>query len=621
MRKDPRIWFTGFGRYRDEQTRQPIRGKPNILQRRVFEHYRRCQEEGKPARLCVLKYRRAGSSTAGNALIYLHAQNHNARLGVIGTDYKASDNMLQMVKFYGEHDDFPGWSVAIEEKGRKKIAPEDYYGDSFDVVPFDERTNKIIATKLVWKHGSSVELYTAKNPESARSAGLSGYLATEIGRWPIGGAQDGGETVTAMRNTLPKKGFHVAIEESTAKGAQGVFYDTCRTAKWPSYATWWKKWEACWPLQEQEFGADLQFTFIFAAWFEDERHVDPCPPDLQAKLEASLDADEKQLIALYGEEGPKGLRLGSEVNATVWEQLAWRRSIIANVCTKGGKEEFAIEYPSNPQEAFRASGTSALDQEGVTALELACRKSDPPQYGQFTLVNSNASWMGTTATEASAWLWEHPIEGARYLMTCDPMSGEDMITGNGEKDRHAVFVIRDKFMDTQDRLWPTRVVARIKPPCQWEVKVLTQYMHWMSIYYGNCPIVVEMNNTGSGVIRDLRDTHGAHLYVRKQLDTLTQKWVDKLGWQTDAGSRAIAIQELQQYVREQLLDLKCPHAIGEFKTLIIDKKGKAVASGSNHDDDALALAIGLACLNSATVYRTPKVRPPTAPDAHRWKSA
>ena len=94
IREDPILWFERFGRFCDEQTRSPARGPANVLQRRMFEHYRRCRTEGKPCRMAVLKYRRAGSSTGSEALIYLHAHNYRARLGVIGTDYKASANML-----------------------------------------------------------------------------------------------------------------------------------------------------------------------------------------------------------------------------------------------------------------------------------------------------------------------------------------------------------------------------------------------------------------------------------------------------------------------------------------------------------------------------------------------
>jgi len=62
VREDPLLWFQGFGRYREEQTRQPTRGRANVLQRRMFAHYLRCQQEGKPCRMVALKYRRVSRS-------------------------------------------------------------------------------------------------------------------------------------------------------------------------------------------------------------------------------------------------------------------------------------------------------------------------------------------------------------------------------------------------------------------------------------------------------------------------------------------------------------------------------------------------------------------------------
>ena len=256
IREDPLLWFERFGRFSDEQARSPARGPANVLQRRMFEHYRRCREAGKPCRMAILKYRRAGSSTGSAALVYLHAHNYRARLGVIGTDYKASANMLEMLAFFGRHDDFPGWSGRPRTAEHRTIPWQEFApSDPLDFAPWEDRVDKVIATKIAWSHGSSVDLYTATNPESARSAGLHGFHATEVGRWPSGGQLDAIENLTSMRNTLPKSGFHLAIEESTANGAQGAFYDTCRNARWPEYADWPQMHRSCWPPRGQRVRA------------------------------------------------------------------------------------------------------------------------------------------------------------------------------------------------------------------------------------------------------------------------------------------------------------------------------------------------------------------------------
>lgn len=614
VRSDPELWFTGWGYWRNEETGQAQRGPANILQKRMFEHYRRCQSGGKPCRMVILKYRDAGSSTGSEGLVYVHAQNYEARIGVIGTDYRASANMLEMCAYYGEHDTFPWGSGPPKVGGERKVGWQEWFdGEDLSSVPFDERTERVIATKIEFSHGSLIELYTAKNRESARSARLSGYHCTEVGRWPIGGVHDAGDTLTAMRNAIPKRGFHLAIEESTARGAAGAFYDTCRSAYWVEYADWPAQWRHTFPLARAEYGKELQFALIFAAWYEDERHIPEESLDTAqiARLEGSLDEDEKQLIARYQQDGPRGPRLGGNVDTTVWDQLAWRRSIIKNVCTRGGAEEFKTEYPAGPDEAFRASGFPALDIEGMLSLEAMARTANP-EYGILTPTRDgqSATWATVPKGQALFIRWEAPIEtlegsrGCRYLLVCDPMTGADQVTGSGEKDRHAVFVIRDAYIDQRGRFHPVKVVARIVPPNQMEAEVIAREIYLLALYYGNATIIVEAN-CGSAILKPLATDEAyrsANLFQREEMDTVRQRPTKKLGWWTSDASRRICIGTLQHYIRERLLDVLCPHAVNEMLTMIIDSKGKARGSGSNHDDDAIALAIGLELLKDAHEY-------------------
>lgn len=598
IRKSPLKWFQGFGKIRDEETRQPLVAFANILQRRVFEHYRRCQEANKPCRMAVLKYRRAGSSTSGTCLIYMHAMNHEARLGLIGTNYRASHNMMEMVTFYGQHDDFPGWVGGAKE------------GD-FEEVDWEEKTTKIIATRVEFATKSVVELYTAGNPESARSAGLNGYHGTEVGRWATGGQLDAAETLSSMRNTLPKRGFHLALEESTANGAQGSFYDTCRNARWPEYAEWWKQWETDWPLDTSEFGSDLQFVFIFAAWFEDSRHVEELTPEQAKRIEDTLDAEpwyegEKELIARYEQDGPYGKRLGSEVEATTWEQLAWRRAIIKNVCTRRGLDEFKQEYPSNPKEAFLSSGAPVLDSVGLMEMDLAVRKANAPESGELAVQPFGAYpvWQKSANHTGLVQVWEHPIENCRYLTVWDTIENSEVIKGTGERDRNSVLVLRDAYRDGKGNEFKVKVVARVKSPNQWDDTPLAQLTAELAEYYGHCIIAVE-SNKGVAAIEKLRDKHKALLYVRRRWAERRQSFTNELGFCMDADSRRQVVSTLQEYVREQRVEVLCPNIVGELKNFIFNTSGRAEGAPGAHDDDVLALGIGLVCLPAATVYRPP----------------
>jgi hypothetical protein len=684
VREDAALWFERFGRFCDEQTRSPSRGPANVLQRRMFEHYRRRRAAGQPCRMAVLKYRRAGSSTGSEALIYLHAHNYRARLGVIGTDYKASANMLEMLAFFGKHDDFPGWAGRPRAAEHKKIPWQEFAADAAEFAGWEDRIDKVIATKIAWSHGSSVELYTATNPESARSAGLNGFHATEVGRWPSGGQLDAGETLTSMRNTLPKAGFHLAIEESTANGAQGAFYDTCRKARWPEYADWPQMHRSCWPLADSEYGRELQFVFIFAAWFEDDRHFErdtaervlASDPELSReqagalaaqrnadrarRVEETLDAEpwyfgEKELIARYGQPGPMGVRLGGEVAATVWEQLAWRRGIIKNVCTRRGVDEFAQEYPSNPLEAFRASGAPVFDQEGIMALDAGLRvamaRPSPGQAASTSPDRLDGKWKmengliengegsrfaprtrtstrdeddgprfrATREAEAQVHRWEEPIPGCRYIVSVDPTKTAEIVKGTGERDRNSVLVLRDGFTDEQGRWRMVKLVARVRPPNQWEDAPLARLVAALAAYYGGAKIVVE-SNLGSGLITRLRDEHGCDLYAREHWSSVEQGHSKTYGWNTDVATRRRAVSTLQEFIRDQRVEILCPNVIAELKTFVFKSSGRAEAASGAHDDDVMALAIGLACLPHAAAHPAPPapIRNTKPVDDHLW---
>lgn len=618
VRRDPKRWFQGFGRVKDLVTQEPILALVKPLQRRGFAHYKTCQEAGVPCRQIWLKGRRAGGSDGCSALVYLHAMNYTARIGQLGTNYRTAHNMLDKVKFFGQHDDFPGWGVKSGPKvEQSKVSPEDFYGDELSTVAWGERTEKVIDSKIVWPHGSSVELYTAQNPESARSAGLQCFHWTEFFRAPKGGATDGGETLNAMIKTVPKRGFTFIGLEGTAEGAIGSGYELAKSARWPEDQDFWRQWELVWPQNVAEIGKELQFVLIFAAWYEDAENAMQCTPAEEAKIKETLTEKEKQLIIRYEQkDGPLGPRLGREVTTTIWNQLKWRRATIEHECKQGGEDEFAQEYPGDPQEAFRASGAAALDREGLAAIEEMVRdrsEANTPHYGQLSrLENGSVHWQ-TTAMDQSLFVrWEKPIvplmpmdRAPRYLVVCDSMSGAEQVTGTGIKDRHAVLVLRDAYMDDRGRFSPVKVVARIRAPNQWECEALTRQIYLLSLYYGGATIVVEAN-AGAAILKSLAHDYSANVFQREETGLITQKTEKKLGWMTTDPTRRILIATLQKYVREQMLELRCPHVLAELLTLIIDIKGKVRAGGSSHDDDAMALAIGLECLHAAHEYPAPQ---------------
>lgn len=612
IRADPAKWWVGFARVKDLVTQKPIRSRMKPIQRRLFSYYRYCQERDIPCRTITLKGRRAGGSDGHAALMYLHAQNHRAECGMIGTDYRTSGNMLDKVKFFGEHDDFPGWTLSGKKAATKisetKINWTDYEdATQLESIPFGDRIERKLATKIEWPHGSKIQLYSAQRPESARSAGLGAFHWTEVFRAPVGGIMDGGETFNAMSKTVPKRGFNWMGLEGTAKGAMGFGYEIAKDARWPQHETWWMAWETTWPQNVAPLGAELQFVLIFAAWFEDWETQIECTPEEEALIRSTLDAHERMLIDRYECDGPLGRRLGSEVETTTWAQLKWRRSTIQNECKQGGADEFDCEYPHSPDVAFRASGYPTLDLDGLQVIETMAREC---QYVSHGVISADGKWTTTEREQATIIRWGETLDqydpqpGLKYLVTCDPMSGADLVTGGGEKDRHSVLVLRDAYKDHRGSFWPVKLIARIKPPCQWESEVLAAQIYSLSLYYGGATIVVEAN-MGSSILKTLHELK-ANVHQRTEFDTTSQKMTQRLGFMMTEATKRIVIGTLQHYVRERMLDCCCPHVVSELFTLITDQKGKVHASGRNHDDCAVSLAIGLEHMQFAHAYPSPK---------------
>jgi hypothetical protein len=198
------------------------------------------------------------------------------------------------------------------------------------------------------------------------------------------------------------------------------------------------------------------------------------------------------------------------------------------------------------------------------------------------------------------------------------MTGAEAVMGSNNRDRHAVFVIRRSFKDDGGAMRPDRVVARITPPCQADNGPLARQIELLSRFYGRCTVVVEAN-MGYGLLTILKDEWRTNLYLREETDRITSKVTKTLGWRTNEATRWIAVDSVRDAVRNETLELHCAHAIGELGTFVRDSTGKPVASSGCHDDDVLALGIGLACIDSATRMPERGASPSREPDAANWE--
>lgn len=604
------MWARLHGKVRDLVTRDPVPFVPRTLQRRLWTHYNHCQEEQCPFRAVMTKVRRGGGSTGMEAILYVHAHNYQSRLGCIGTDDSVSSNMFDFINDFDKLDDFPGW----------------------------QRVSKRLegAGELTWPNGSSWEKYSAINPEAARSAGLQGYHASEVGRWPNTGTMAAKETLQSMLGAVPKRGFTVAGEESTAQGASGAFYGRWQSARWPTHeelgceegAEYWRKWEHETPQNIIRIGSELQFVRVFAAWFEDDEnsHVD-LPPEQAAYIEATLDQKEKALIERYGCESPRGgKRLGDVVTvATVWEQLAWRRSVIDSEF-EGDVEGFEQEYPSSPKEAFASSGRHSFNVAGCAWMNTLA-KSSHPEYGVLT-EQSDGHVVFTRTDKAEAWLevWEIPKAGHRYIIGLDTMEGEEQASGSKQNDFHGGGCLRAAYIDENDRKRAHKTAAGLMERSMVEPDVLAKQVHMLSLWYGRCLVVPEINRTGYGYLAEAKRL-GTNLYRRERTDRFTSELTDIVGWLTDDKTRPQIIASWQAAIRNNAAEetredgIECCSRVlaSECATMVKNAKGKDEAAAGCHDDHVLGWGLALTNVSGATYYAGSVRRRRGPADRKNWK--
>lgn len=572
--EQPGLWGRLHGWIDDEETKAAIPWVPSLLQRRMIQHYCHCRDKQIPCRMVVLKIRRGYGSTGSAGLMYIHLLTHSARGCVIGTDHQVSGNMLTMLKHFAAHDTFPGWT----------------------------RPTKVIDDRIEWPNKSTAQPYTAMTSEASRSAGIHCYHATEVARWQDSSIISIKDTLKSLRGSVPRHGFTLGIEESTAQGSTGPFADTFARGRWPEYAVWPATWREETPDGAMEFGESLQFVRIFAAWFEDRRAMMPVTIEQEQRIGATLNKIERDLIERYRRPGPRGDRLGSEVDATIWEQLAWRRMVVAGEFD-GDEEAFDQENPSSPAVAFASSGRHTFHRAGVALMASAA-----PQERRWCILtrqpDGSIGPRDVQPQDCTLEVYQEPRAGYRYIVGCDTMTGVEQVKNSGISDWNAAVVVRAPFLDDNGVKQPMMVVAALRPKNNDNADVLCDQLHALSRWYGNCTVVLEVNGSGYGVL-SLAKKVGMNLWRRQDFDKVTQETKEHLGWKTDDKCRPGLISQLQIAIRANALEgrsgdgLLCPH-----KTTCAESAAMAMGSDgvdrAPHDDFVMALGMAVYCISHAT---------------------
>lgn len=293
------------------------------------------------------------------------------------------------------------------------------------------------------------------------------------------------------------------------------------------------------------------YRAIFLPWYlMPEYRAEPSPEF------GELDEEERDLLARF----PFLTR----------EQFEWRRRKIAEFEAAGegaGAEIFRQEYPATPEEAFRAAGTPVFSHR---LLRQAAQQVSPGV--RYT------AGQGTPRPDPRGDLvvWEEPEPGVSYTI------GVDVSAGVERGDFSCVEVIRSDTTAQVAEWWGLIDPIALAP-------IVESIARW----YNEAVVAIEINNQGIATQRALLQTYW-NCYRWQYLDTQTNRYSTKLGWQTTISTKPVMISFMNHVLAQGRVVIRSSALLDEFLTYIKRTPwDSGRASPGCHDDRVMAFLIAV----------------------------
>ena len=326
---------------------------------------------------------------------------------------------------------------------------------------------------------------------------------------------------------------------------------------------------------------------IFAAWFEFEDSVIPFRTKRELKdFKENLTKDEESEMERFD---------------VSWENMHWRRKTLRDKCN-GDVNKFRQEYPSDPDECFLLSSRPRFNIHIVEEM-LKTASGQTCKLGTMSGQGDSASF---TPDSSGNWkMYEEPEYDSQYVMSVDTCTGEDQqIQGlAADPDWHSAQIWKRGFEDWHGVWHVPRLVA--VHHSRLDIGVLAEEIRLAAQFYGGAFIIPEVNNSGLALVKYLMDA-GAHVYQRRKVIDSTGMVEKAFGWSTDKITRKTIIDHLATEIVEGNIDVPDPDVVREFKTFVVNSRGKPEAAPGHHDDHVLAAALAVYNIDSATKFRMPK---------------
>ena len=428
--------------------------------------------------------------------------------------------------------------------------------------------------ELGWENGSSQQAGTSVMGNTVRLLHVS-----ELGPLAAQRPVDAQKIVRGSFNAVPANGLIVI--ETTMEG--GTFGECAAI------------FNLAWKNEGRKDLAPLEWKMFFFPWHMLEEY----------KLAGRAPRSEE--TAEYF----RRLNLSEGVKVTA-EQAAWYE-----MTKLTQRSNIYTQYPSVISEClFAGNNTGFFDADAlqwmrnqITPLETQIEYGDIVVQGEMTDLQSRTASFVVKSPEVSPFqIIERPMEGRRYLLFADSCVGKQAEgSDDAKRDTHSYGVIRDEYIDpvTRERFLP-QIVALCRDDDRCITPEMIRRVVRLSIYYGDCIVVPEINNKDDLATRMIA-AGVKNMYVQGLVgadDAMpgTKKTTQVFGWLTTEGTR----RQMLDHMREETLQQRWICSFGvvlqQMSVFIINKNGRAEAAPTEHDDHVVGPCIGLFNLPHATKY-------------------
>lgn len=382
---------------------------------------------------------------------------------------------------------------------------------------------------------SKIEVFTASKVNAATAGGYSAAHFSEVAKYP-----NADLLIASTSPTVPDIPGSFIVYESTAFGMGGFFHE-----EWIRATSKSKRRET-------------NFVPVFFSWLEFKSYqrafTDGCD---EREFAENLDHEEIELQKKFG------------ANLL---QLHWRHHKILDL--GNDIDLFHQEYPTTQEEAFIASGQCYFNRRKIQ--KIIDNTTDPIFRGDISGVKIAYN------EEGALKVWEAPRQGESYVL------GVDIGGGGRDGDPSVIEVI--KIPKGQPIL---EQVAEYRDWC--DPVILASKIIALGLYYNEGLVCPEINNHGHTTLNELKQ-HYWNIYRWQYFDRFGKQITDKLGWETNSGTRPLLCDYTAACVNAELLIIHSSELAKEMMSFIKRSGLGGEADSGCHDDCVMAFMIAVFCL-------------------------